>query len=54
MPSMVGSRGSSYHGIFCSSISGRSTLFETGMPSNSSLENSRTRGFLMPRSSSMA
>ena len=45
--SKVTNLGSSYQEIFPSSMSDFITLFETGIPLNSSLENSITFGFLI-------
>ena len=52
--SSVGNLGSSYHETFPSSISGFKILFETGIPLNSSLENSPIFGFLIFRASSIS
>ena len=52
--SNVGNLGSSYQETFPSSIKGLKTLFETGMPLNSNLENSSILGCFIPRASNIA
>ena len=53
MPSMVGSRGSSYQGIFPDSTRGPMSLLETGMSAKASRENAPIRGARMPSAPSM-
>ena len=47
-PSRVGNLGSSYHGTLPLSISGFSSLFDTGIPSRSSLPKKMNSDFSIP------